>query len=116
KLDNPPMVVHLIPMRRGALDIFSGALALIVITPVCPGEIPTATLLRGLFDLTAAEARVAREIATGNTIRNIASQTAKSEETIRTQLKAVFAKTGVSRQAELSSLLGNINPVRTSGK
>ncbi len=74
-------------------------------TPVVPAEVPKAEVLQGLFDLTPAEARVARGIAECQSVEGIADLLGVSRETIRTQLKAVLAKTGTGRQVELAALL-----------
>ncbi len=104
---NVPMIVHLLPVRRAAQDIFSQASALVIITPVDRGAVPNAELIAGLFDLAPAEARVAREISAGTTIEQIADRTRLSRETVRSQLKSVFAKTGLTRQVDLVALLSN---------
>jgi DNA-binding CsgD family transcriptional regulator len=103
--EEPPMILHLIPIKRAANDIFSGVAAILVVTPVVPAEVPTAEVLQGLFDLTPAEARVARAIARSETIEAIAKAFGVSEGTVRNQLKAIFAKTGVTRQIDLALLL-----------
>lgn len=103
--DRPPMIVHLLPVRGVANDLFTRATALLVVTPVDKGSVPTADLLQGLFDLTPAEARVARGIGEAQTIDTLADALGVSRETVRTQLKAVLAKTGVARQTELINLL-----------
>lgn len=99
------MVVHLLPIRGAAHDIFASASAIILATPVTTGQAPSQQLLEGLFDLSPAEARVARAIASGETVEAIAAAHRTSAQTIRTQLKSVFAKTGAHRQAELVRLL-----------
>lgn len=106
-LDRVPMIVHLLPVRRAAHDLFSQASALVVITPVDRGPVPSAEVIGGLFDLTPAEARIAREISAGATIEQIADRAALSRETVRTQLKSVFAKTGLTRQVDLVALLSS---------
>jgi DNA-binding CsgD family transcriptional regulator len=103
--DKIPMIVHLLPVRRSAQDLFSQASGLVVITPVDRSAVPNAELIAGLFDLTPAEARVARGVAGGLTLDEIGHAGDVSRETVRTQLKAVLAKTGVNRQVELASLL-----------
>jgi DNA-binding CsgD family transcriptional regulator len=103
--EEPPMILHLIPIKRAANDIFSGVTAILVVTPVVPAEVPTAEVLQGLFDLTPAEARVARAVARSETIETIAKAFGVSKGTVRNQLKAVFAKTGVARQTDLALLL-----------
>jgi DNA-binding CsgD family transcriptional regulator len=77
----------------------------LIATPVDRGSVPTAEVLQGLFDLTPAEARVARGIGEGRTIDAIALASGVTRETVRTQLAAVLAKTGLNRQAELVALL-----------
>lgn len=103
--DRPPLIVHLIPIRLGAHDVFSNASAILLVTPVVPAQVPTADVLQGLFDLTAAEARVARSIAERKTVEAIAESFGLSRETVRSQLKSVLAKTGVPRQVDLAVLL-----------
>ena len=61
--------------------------------------------LRLRFRLTTAEARIALGIAEGATLAAIAEKRHVSVATARTQLKTVFAKTKVHRQAELVALL-----------
>ena len=100
-----PMVLHVIPVRGSARDIFTQASALLVVTPVDRAAVPTAEVLQGLFDLTPAEARVARGIGQAETIDTLADATGVNRETVRSQLKAVLSKTGLSRQQELVSLL-----------
>jgi DNA-binding CsgD family transcriptional regulator len=100
-----PMVLHVIPVRGSARDIFTQATALLVVTPVDRAAVPTAEVLQGLFDLTPAEARVARGIGQAETVDTLADATGVNRETVRSQLKAVLSKTGLSRQQELVSLL-----------
>lgn len=110
--EQPPMILHLLPVHGAAHDIFSGATSLLVVTPVDRAVVPSAKVLQGLFDLTPAEARVARGISEAQTIESLALAAGVSVETIRSQLKAVLSKTGLSRQQELINLLaGNMLPV-----
>jgi DNA-binding CsgD family transcriptional regulator len=62
-------------------------------------------VLQGLFDLTPAEARVARAFGEAQTMEVFAKTVGVSLETVRSQLKSVLAKTGLSRQQELVHLL-----------
>lgn len=109
---HPPMILHLLPIRGAANDVFSQATSLLVVTPVDRAVVPTAKVLQGLFDLTPAEARVARGIGEAQTVEGLALSAGVSVETVRSQLKAVLSKTGLSRQQELINLLaGNMLPV-----
>lgn len=103
--DDVPIVVHLLPVRRQAHDIFSQASTIVVVMPVDKANVPSAEILEGLFDLTPAEARTARAIAEGLAVADIAEQSKVSVETVRTHLKAALAKTGLNRQAELAAML-----------
>jgi DNA-binding CsgD family transcriptional regulator len=101
-------VIHVIPTPGQARDIFDGGEAVLVITPVALRQAPDAALIRSLFDLTPREARVARGIAQGLSIEDIARRCGVERETIRSQVKAVFAKTGTHRQSEVASLLAGL--------
>ena len=68
-----PLVVHVVPIRRRARDIFASAASIVIVTPVTSKELPAASVIQGLFDLTAAETRVARMIAGGKTVDDIAA-------------------------------------------
>ena len=99
-----PVVAHLISTPGQARDLFDGALGVLVLTPVTAPAAPDAALICGLFDLTPNEARTAQGIAKGLTIDEIADRHAVSRETIRSQVKAVLAKTGTRHQVEAASL------------
>ena len=61
--------------------------------------------LVSVYGLTPSEAQVAITLANGHNIDEIAKTSNHSAHTIRSQLKSVFRKTGVSRQSELIKLL-----------
>ena len=106
--DRAALVIHLIPIRRSAHDIFAGSYALMVVTPVSAAAAPPLELMRSLFDLTPSEARVARGLAIGDTLDEIAAKGGVAISTVRSQLRQVLEKTGCTRQAELVSLLANV--------
>jgi DNA-binding CsgD family transcriptional regulator len=91
--DHNPCIVHLVPIRRQARDIFSGATFLLVITPLASPRAPSSEILNGLFDLSPAEARTAQGLVEGKSIDEVAVANGLSRETIRTQLKSVLSKT-----------------------
>jgi DNA-binding CsgD family transcriptional regulator len=107
--EDAAMVIHLLPVRRSAHDIFGPAMGILVITPLGSSQSLPDDLLNGLFDLSPAEIRAANGLLEGKTIGDLATALSLSQETIRSQVKAVFAKTGATRQAELVSLLGNVS-------
>jgi DNA-binding CsgD family transcriptional regulator len=101
-------VVHLVPVTGRARDIFDGAYGILVMTPCSTTTSPVDGILEALFDLTPAEAKVASRIADGLSLDQIAVQHHVAIDTIRAQCKAVFAKTGTNRQAQVASLLAGI--------
>jgi DNA-binding CsgD family transcriptional regulator len=101
----PASIVNVIPIRGAANDVFTAASCMLTITSVSRPEIVSAEIIQDLFDLTPAEARVARGIAAGKTVHDLADEAGLAAGTVRQQLKSVFSKTGVSRQADLVGLL-----------
>ena len=105
--ERPPMIAHLIPARTR--QVFADACSILVVTQVTPPAAPAAEVLQGLFDLTPAEARVARGIGEGRTVETIAEAFGLSRETVRSQLKAVLGKMGLGRQADLVGMLAAVD-------
>jgi DNA-binding CsgD family transcriptional regulator len=112
--DYPALVVHMLPVRRAANDIFAQSSAVMIVTPVEAPAAPLTALLTGLFDLTPAEARIAASVASGQTVQEMAVDYGVSPETVRTQLKTVFNKTGTTRQTTLALLLSGVGRVAGS--
>lgn len=106
--DQPPLALHLLPLRRGARDVFGWDGILILAAEPANASMPSADLLRLLFDLTPGEARVARSIATGASVSETARTLRVGEGTVRAHLKGVFAKIGGNRQADLVRLLAGL--------
>jgi DNA-binding CsgD family transcriptional regulator len=107
-------VVHLVPLRRNALDLFpGGAIVLAVSVPRKSALVPSADVLTGLFDLTPAETRFAMALAAGRSPRAAARDIGVTESTGRTYLSRIFAKTGTHRQTELINLLQAAHPFRS---
>ncbi|WP_368904371.1 helix-turn-helix transcriptional regulator [Taklimakanibacter lacteus] len=109
----PAMVVHALPLRRTARDIFSGGEVLIAATEIRPGRNePPIGLLQGLFDLTPAEARLAAALTRGLTLGTAATQQGVTIKTARSYLENIFRKTGTGQQSQLVALLGAAQPFR----
>jgi DNA-binding CsgD family transcriptional regulator len=106
------MVAHVIPIRLSARDVFVRCAAAIVLTPVALPQAPPVELVQSLFDLTPAEARVARSLACGKTVEDIATDGGTSPNTVRTHVRGVLEKTGCNRQTDVVALLTAISPVR----
>jgi DNA-binding CsgD family transcriptional regulator len=63
------------------------------------------TLLTQCYDLSPSEAKLATALVRGQTPNDYAQQRGISNNTVKTQLKQVLAKTGTHRQSELLQLL-----------
>ncbi|GAC1372315.1 MAG: hypothetical protein NVS3B3_06210 [Aquirhabdus sp.] len=72
-----------------------------------PETTPTATLslIRRLFGLSEAEAMLSVALCSGRTLDDVAIERGTKMNTIKSQLKNIFIKTGTKRQSELVSLL-----------
>ena len=81
--------------------------ALVLLTD--PEEAPCypADLLTQRYRLTAAEARLACELVAGSSLQDAAGRFGVAVGTARNQLKQIFLKTDVNRQAELVRLLAS---------
>jgi DNA-binding CsgD family transcriptional regulator len=106
------MVAHVVPIRLSARDIFVRCAAALVLTPVTLPQAPPVELVQSLFDLTPAEARVARGLASGKTVDDIAIDGGTSANTIRTHVRGVLEKTGCNRQTDIVALLTAISSTR----
>jgi DNA-binding CsgD family transcriptional regulator len=69
------------------------------------GRIGTTEVLETLYQLTRAEAELVRLIAEGRSLEEVAAERGVTMNTVRSQLKQVFAKTDTSRQGELVHLV-----------
>jgi DNA-binding CsgD family transcriptional regulator/PAS domain-containing protein len=100
-----PLAVLVAPFRsmREGLGPTAPAALIFIRDPEGPG-IPSVTL-RHLFGLTVAEAELASSLTTGQSLEEIAITRGVSDNTVRTQLKSVFAKTETTRQGQLVALL-----------
>jgi DNA-binding CsgD family transcriptional regulator len=103
--ESRPNIAHIFPLNTHERDVFTGASALFYVTTLggqatMPGE-----LLQSLFDLTPAEANIAKLIGEGKTISNVSVGLSIQESTVRVHLKSIFSKTGVKRQSDLVRLV-----------
>jgi len=100
KDDSPAFIIHVLPIRRQARDIFSRAEAMLVVTTSDRSLRIEASLLCELYDLTRAEAAVANRLLEGLSVNEIAVEHRVSRETVRSQVKQILPKTGCRSQAD----------------
>lgn len=104
----PVAVMHVVPLKGTARDRLDDGLHLVVLTESSSRNVPSVEFLKALFDLTPAEARLARELVRGSTLPEAAQAAGKSHETMRSHLKNLLRKTGTARQAELVGILSHV--------
>jgi DNA-binding CsgD family transcriptional regulator/PAS domain-containing protein len=100
-----PLIISVLPVDGPARTPFLGARALLALSDLELETKPQPTAVARAFGLSPAETMLASLLASGLSPRQAAEELGVTYETARTQLKAVFAKTGVHRQAELVALL-----------
>ncbi len=66
-------------------------------------------MLTSVYGLTPAEVRATEAIAQGGTVQEVAGVLGLSENTVRTQLKQIYAKTGVDSRARLVKLVYSLS-------
>jgi DNA-binding CsgD family transcriptional regulator len=105
-----PLVIHTLRLENLPSPERAHTLAIFIDT----GDMPTPAprTLREIFNLTAAEARLASRLAAGESLREIAADANISIGTARAQLKAVLSKTRTHRQGELVALLLRLAMIR----
>lgn len=69
-------------------------------------------LLGKLYDLSPAELRVASALLAGSSPEEYAQQAGVTLNTVRSQLKNLFSKTGTHRQSELVAVLSRVPPLK----
>lgn len=106
-------ILHIRPSRLtmirievdGVSSYFSGPTVAVIIEDPDPTTfVVDMTWFAGRFGLTPAESRVVAGVSGGLTLVEIADQAGVRLETIRSQIKSVYGKTGVSRQGDLIRL------------
>jgi DNA-binding CsgD family transcriptional regulator len=104
RADHLPLMLMIAPLPLAdSLQTHGGAL-LFAFDPEATPNV-TVDLIRRLFALSEAEAELSAALCCGKTLDDVASQRGTSINTIKSQLKSIFLKTGTKRQSELVSLL-----------
>ncbi|WP_395016715.1 helix-turn-helix transcriptional regulator [Dongia sp.] len=96
-----PVMVRIMPLRRPNRAEWSGRVALMVELPPPPRGLDT---WAAAFRLSPAETRLWAALTAGRRLIEIADESGVSVNTLRVQLRTLFQKTGVHRQADLLRL------------
>lgn len=97
-----------LPSRRPPAFAAPQAVAALFLTPIGAGRDDFGQMLPALFGLSRAEVRLAEALHEGFSLSEIAAQLELSRETLRSQLRSVFGKTGTRRQGALIRLLADL--------
>ncbi|VVO24848.1 helix-turn-helix transcriptional regulator [Pseudomonas fluorescens] len=98
--ESQELLVTPAPLEAGCNRHFNKPLVLLALLEK---RLPS-RLLAELFQLSPAEHRLAERLAQGLTLEDCAARLNVSINTVRTQLRALFRKTGTTRQAQLINL------------
>lgn len=115
---DPTGIAHgyltLMPVPSGNTVMLStrSAAVLALVTTHAGQRVASVQQLMAWFRLTPAEARVTRALAHGDSLDEYAQREGVTRATVKTQLQAVFAKTGTSSQKDLVRLVLTLPAVR----
>jgi DNA-binding CsgD family transcriptional regulator/PAS domain-containing protein len=98
------LVIRPVPLAEWSEGRACPAVAIFVGNPDESPRVPC-RLLRELFGLTRAEALLATTLAAGLSLDEASRELEVSRNTARAHLRAIFSKTGVTRQADLVRLI-----------
>jgi DNA-binding CsgD family transcriptional regulator len=102
-----PLLVYLLKLASQSANALAECQAIAVLIDPDRRGVFKETTLRASFGFTAAEAKLAARVSSGASLDSVTESLGISKETGRNQLKSVFAKTGVHRQAELVAVMGS---------
>ncbi|MYJ72510.1 MAG: helix-turn-helix transcriptional regulator, partial [Rhodospirillaceae bacterium] len=97
----PGFTVHINPVGVGEIDFRPWRIAALVLAIDRKPKGIDPALVAAALGLTPAESRIAVLLAEGNTVRDIAAATGRSEKTVRWHVQQMFEKRGISRQTDL---------------
>ena len=102
----PPFVVHVKPVPVRHMD-FGAQLVAALVLVVEPGHVARIdpTLVAAMLELTLVEGQIAAWVAEGQTVREIAAATGRTEGSIYWYLNQIYRKQGIARQTDLVRLV-----------
>ena len=104
----PPIVLHVSPLRAAGEAGVGGMGALVLaLDPARRPDLGPERVAH-LLGLTPAEARVAVLLAEGRSIDEVAAETGRGRTTVKWHIRHIYAKHGLSRQAELMRLVASL--------
>lgn len=113
-----PLQVLVTPVRSSeasfGLTLTRAPRAAVFVTDPANGTVAADQVLRVCFQLTPSETLVVRELLQGRNVKEAASELQLTENTVRSYLKAILAKTGCRSQSDLvAHLLRSVAALRS---
>lgn len=105
RADRRPLLLRAQPLRKSGLDYFDGCRAILTITDLDARARLDRPALRQIYGLTPREAALCEALLQGASLNAIAETSGTSAHTVRSQMRAIFAKTRTGGQNELLILL-----------
>lgn len=108
RTDRLPILAYPTKFSTMTSNAFADCQVVVIFIDPDIGPRPPQSNLQSAFRLTEAEARLAAQLATGESLEIVAERLGIAKETSRSQLKSIFAKTGTHRQSELVAILAKV--------
>jgi DNA-binding CsgD family transcriptional regulator len=110
--DRRSLTLLVLPFRAATAELIRRPAAIVFVKDPETRPLPSRDEIRRIFELTPAQAGLAREILQGDGIPAAAERLGISRATAHTHLLEVFQRTGTSRQAELARVILQQSPPR----
>lgn len=115
---SPVSVAHVLPVARGDVRarLVPGAVAAIFVSSADDEHRVDLTPIADAYGLTPAETRLLGRIAIGESLTQAAVALNVTQNTLKTHLSRIMAKTGTRRQPALLALVHRLAPALTPGR
>lgn len=104
-----PLMVEVVPLPRRDFSFGFEPRALVVARGTKPAPARIKELLRMTYELTATEAEIVSALVGGEAPKTLAYKRGVAVGTVRSQIRSIYAKVGVTR---LSELIARVNALR----
>ena len=101
----PGLTLYLVPLRRA---LGAAAAGLVLASAITEPPLTPLDRLRHRFHLTPAEARLATTLSRGQPLKDAAFSLGITRETAKSQLRGIYSKLGIHRQAQLVAVVAEI--------
>ncbi|MBY9064364.1 helix-turn-helix transcriptional regulator [Sphingomonas yunnanensis] len=113
--DGAAGAIQVLPLLLRSDRDHAEAAAAVFVADVRTPFVPPIELAAALYDLTAAEARIFRRLALGETVAEAAAGLGVGASTIKTHMLRIYEKTGLKRRSQLVRLASTLaTPLRVS--